>query len=110
VLAPRGRLVAITNGRDHLLELWAVVGAEDARLGRVFSFGAENGADALRPHFAHVEMREAGGSVRIADRDAIARYLRSTTAWAPLADRLPDDVPLPLVARRSNVVFVADKA
>jgi SAM-dependent methyltransferase len=110
VLESGGRLVAITNGKDHLLELWALVGAEHQRLGREFAFGAENGHELLRAHFDHVEMRDAGGMVRVADRDAIVRYLRSMEAWAPLADRVPDDVALPVVARRSNVVFVAEKA
>ena len=38
---------------------------------------------------------------------AIVRYLQSPETWAPYADELPGGLALPLVARRSNVVFVA---
>ena len=109
VLRRGGRLVAITNGHDHLLELWALVGADDARLARHMPFASANGEDLLRRHFAHVEVRDASGTVTIEERDAIVRYLRSSKTWAPFADRLPEDLALPLVARRSNVVFVATK-
>jgi SAM-dependent methyltransferase len=109
VLRRGGRLVAITNGKDHLLELWQLVGAGDERGARDFAFGAENGEEALRRHFSHVEMRDAGGTVTISSRDAVARYIGSTNAWKHLVDRVPADLVAPVVARRSNVVFVADK-
>jgi SAM-dependent methyltransferase len=109
VLAPGGRLVAITNGKDHLLELWQVVDAGGQRLARDFAFGAENGAEALQRHFSRVEMREAGGTVTIPSRDAVVRYVGSTQAWRHLVDRVPAQIDVPFVARRSNVVFVADK-
>lgn len=107
VLEPGGMLVAITNGHDHLLEMWQAVGAGDLRVSRDVAFAAENGAEALRPHFARVECIDAGGTVTIENRDAIVRYLGSTEAWKDLT--VPDDVDLPIVARRSNVVFVATK-
>lgn len=110
VLRPGGRLIAITNGKDHLLEVWQLVGAAGARLGREFSFGKENGAAILDRHFERVEMRDASGTVTIASRDAVVRYLSSTEAWKHLVAHVPADVLVPLVARRSNVVFVADKA
>jgi SAM-dependent methyltransferase len=107
VLAPNGRLVAITNGKDHLLELWRLVGAEGSRLARDFAFGAENGEEALRRHFRHVEMRDAGGTVTVDDRDAVVRYLGSMDAWSHLVDRVPAHFES-FDARRSNVVFVAE--
>lgn len=109
VLVPGGRLVAVTNGEDHLLELWQLVGAADSRIARDFAFGAENGEEILRRHFRQVELRDAGGTVAIEDRDAIVRYVGSTAAWRHLADRVPEDIDVPFVARRSNVVFVATK-
>jgi len=109
VLAPGGRLVAVTNGHDHLLELWALVGADEARVARQMTFAAENGAELLRQHFPRVTVRDAGGTVTIRDRDVIIRYLRSMETWAPFGDELPAVLLLPIVARRSNVVFVADK-
>ena len=107
VLRDGGRLVAITNGRDHLFELWDAVGALDARAGRDLSFAAENGDEALQTHFAEVEMRDSSGTVTIDNRDAIVRYVGSTAAWKSIA--VPDGLDLPLIARRSNVVFVATK-
>jgi hypothetical protein len=68
---------------------------------------AENGANALRRHFARVEVRDAGGSVVIRARDAIDRYIRSIKAWAPFAERLPEKLEAPLVATRATSVFVA---
>lgn len=108
VLAPGGRLVAITNGKDHLLELWKLVGADHLRLAREFTFGAENGEKILGRYFAEVEVRDAHGTVQVASREAIVRYLSSTEAWRPFVERVPDDVA-PFSARRSNVVFVATK-
>ena len=109
VLRAGGRLVAITNGRDHLLELWDVLGVREERLARQITFSAENGEASLRRHFDRVEVRDASGTVTIRDRAAVLRYLHSAETLAPLVERLPDVVPLPLVARRSNVVLVADK-
>ena len=108
VLREGGRLAAITNGRDHLLELWDAVGASEARAGRDLSFSAENGEEALRRHFTEVETRDSSGTVTIDSRDAIVRYIGSTTAWKSIT--VPDELELPLIARRSNVVFVATKA
>jgi SAM-dependent methyltransferase len=109
VLRPGGRLVATTNGQDHLLELWDVVDAADSRLARDFAFGAENGEAILRRFFPSVEMRDASGTVRVAEPDSIVRYLDSVEAWKHLVDRVPAEI-VPFTARRSNVVFVAEKA
>jgi SAM-dependent methyltransferase len=109
VLRSGGRLVAITNGKDHLLELWELVGAGESRLARDFAFGAENGADVLRRHFLRVEMRDAGGTVKLGGRDAVVRYIESMEAWRHLVDRVPANIDPELTARRANVVFVADK-
>src|SRR5881409_966954 len=53
VLRPGGRLVAATNGLTHLAELWSLVGRD--RSSEPLRFFAENGAEALAPHFANVE-------------------------------------------------------
>ena len=108
VLRSGGRLVAVTNGRDNLLELWELVGAAEERLGRKQVFSAEDGADALARHFAEVAARHAGGTVTIQDRDAIVRYLHSAESWRRFAEDVPSEVQ-PFVARRTAVVFVATK-
>lgn len=107
VLAVGGRFVAVTNGRDHLLEMWQAVGAAELRASRQLSFAADNGTALLSRHFAHVELRDASGTVTVENRDAVVRYVGSTAAAKHIA--VPDDLELPLVARRSNVVFVAEK-
>jgi SAM-dependent methyltransferase len=107
-LRPGGRLVAVTNARDHLLELWRSVGADEARIARDLAFGAENGEAALRRHFATVELRDAGGTVEVESRAAVVRYLESTAAWSSFAQLVPEDLSAPFTARRSNVVFVAE--
>jgi SAM-dependent methyltransferase len=107
VLRPGGRLVAVTNGRDHLIEVWRLVGAAALRADREMTFSAENGAVALRRHFRQVQVRDAGGSVVIHERDAIDRYIRSIKAWAPYAEKLPARLEKPLVATRATSVFVA---
>jgi len=69
---------------------------------------AEHGEAALRRHVDHVH--DASGTVTIADRAAILRYLRSGETLAPWVELLPAHVSPPLVARRSDVAFVADAA
>jgi len=108
VLGPGGRLVAVTNYRDHLIELWRLTGAGDARLAREMRFGGEIAGAALARQFGRVESRDASGAVRIAERDAIVRYVRWSREWRAFADLVPNEISLPFVARRSTVVFVAD--
>ena len=105
VLRRGGRLVAVTNGADHLAELWHLVGVDRIPL----TFGRENGEEALRRHFRNVDVRGADGTVTLADAAAVRRYLASSDRGKPYVDLVPE-LDTPLVARRSNVVFVADKA
>ena len=104
---PGGRLVAVTNGRDHLIEIWRLVGAGALRADRELTFSAGNGAVALGRHFRRVEVRDAGGTVVIHERAAIDRYIRSIETWAHLAEKLPAQLERPLVATRATSVFVA---
>jgi SAM-dependent methyltransferase len=104
VLRPGGRLVAVTNAVDHLLEVWQLVGADHMPL----PFGAENGEEALRRHFARVERRDVEGTTTFPHASAVRGYLGSFERGVPLARSVPAVVP-PLVARRRVAVFVADK-
>ena len=104
VLRRGGRLVAATNASDHLQEMLDLAGIDDFD----FSFRAENGAGILRPHFARVETRDAGGTVTLRDADQIRTYLRSSARLRDGADRVPE-LAEPLVVRRHPVVFVAEK-
>jgi SAM-dependent methyltransferase len=107
VLRPAGRLVAVTNFADHLWEMFDLAGALEQRF--ELTFGAENAEHVLWPHFARVERREANGTVTVRDANAIRAYLRSAARLAPFAERVPD-LTRPLVARRRQAVFVAEKA
>ena len=51
VLRPGGRLVAVTNSVENLIELWSLVG-EGPRTD--YAFGRENGAETLGCRFARV--------------------------------------------------------
>jgi ubiquinone/menaquinone biosynthesis C-methylase UbiE len=105
VLGPGGRLVAVTNAIDHLHELWELAGRETSA--RAFGFRSENGEEALRRHFSYVERRDVRGWV-VMDDDAVRRYAESWDDLAPAVERLP--LAQPLRARRSNTIFVAQKA
>ena len=103
VLRPGGRFVAVTNAVDHLLEVWQLVDVQSEPL----AFGAENGEELLRRHFASVERRDVHGTTTFPDASAVRAYLGSSERGAPLARAVPAVVP-PLVARRRVAVFIAD--
>ncbi len=107
VLRPGGRLVAATNGLDHLGELWSLVGRDRRRENRCFF--AETGEEPLRRHFAWVERRDVSGAIEFAGPDAVRGYILASVAHKHLADRVPE-FDGPLRATRVNVVFVAGKA
>jgi SAM-dependent methyltransferase len=102
VLRPGGRLVAITNGRRGLAELYDLVGG--ARFDS--SFSSENGGEQLERHFARVDRVDLEPTAYFADRAAAAAYL-ATLGREELAARLPE-LHEPLVVRGHTTVFVAD--
>jgi len=106
VLRPGGRLVAATNGNDHLVELLALGGQTRWDL----PFSAESGAKVLSRHFSSVERRDARGTVTFRDIAMVQDYFGSSERLAPAIERLPGSLEQPLVARRTPVVFVATKA
>ncbi len=100
VLRPQGRLVATTNSRDTLPELWDLLGGKPNS-----TFNAENAEGALLRHFTIVERRDVRGTVTFADREAAHRY--ASTLAAASADELPD-FEGPLVCSRHAAVFVCE--
>jgi SAM-dependent methyltransferase len=102
VLRPGGRLVAATNGRDHLRELYDMLGAPPAHI----EFAGENGDSPLRRHFASVERREAQGHLLFPSRDAAQAYV---DAGLSIRGTLPP-IEGPIRVRRTPVVFVAETA
>ncbi len=100
VLRDGGRLVAATNSRDTLPELWGLLGGKPES-----TFSAENGEWALLRHFTIVERRDVRGTVTFPDREAAHRYVST------LASAAADDLPFfdgPLVCSRHAVVFVCE--
>jgi SAM-dependent methyltransferase len=103
VLRPSGRLVAITNGREHLSELWRAVGAKYDEP----PFSVENGAELLRGHFSTVERHLTATHATFSDRESAAAYLNSIDR-GDLTGRL-GRTKWPLRANGSTAVFVAVK-
>src|SRR5438874_1228904 len=100
VLKPGGRLVAVTNGADHLQELWELAGRPSSV--RRFTFRGENGEEALRPHFRAVARHDAHGWLTM-DTDTIRRFAASWDELASLVTAGPFDRPL-RVRRHSTVL------
>jgi SAM-dependent methyltransferase len=100
VLRPGGRLVAVTNGRDHHRELYELLDREPPEA----SFSAENGEELLGRHFGSVEARDASGTVRFPDRAAAQAFV---DAMIVLDGTLPA-FDGPLVCSRRTSVFVAE--
>ena len=103
VLTPGGRLVAVTNSREHLREFADLLGIERV----AYSFSAENGEEQLRRRFESIERREAYGWVVFPSRREAQEYLDHAIVWK--GRQLPP-FDEPLRVPRAPVVFIADKA
>jgi SAM-dependent methyltransferase len=103
VLEPGGRLVAVTNGADHLSELFDLVGGR----AWVSNFSAEDADRILPEYFARVERRDAHGWLVFPDAEAAQRYIDSLVLQQ--GSRVPP-VDGPIRARRTPSIFVAEKA
>jgi SAM-dependent methyltransferase len=102
VLRPNGRLVTVTNGRNHLQELKDLLGVTRA----ASTFDAEDADRLLSNHFSHVEKRDAAGWLVFPSRAEAQHYVDSTVIFA--GRRLPP-FDGPFKVRRAPVVFVAHK-
>lgn len=106
VLRPGGRLVAVTNSRYHLIELRELVGSGPSLL----SFNRENGEELLARQFASVRRLDIDGQLTFATRADVEEYVRASIAMSPFAANLPAEIEEPLLVRRANSIFVAEKA
>jgi len=86
VLRPSGRLIAATNGDDHLAEIAALLGELAAawpgvRVDRPhrLSFTLENGAAKLREGFREIVRFDRGDVLVVDDADVLTRYVLSMT-------------------------------
>ncbi len=105
VLRPGGCLIATTNSERHLSELWALADQERWEL----PFTAENGAGALRRHFAAVEAMAVEAWVTVADAEAVRSYISRSPSRSHLASRV-GDLPGPLRTGARACIFIANKA
>jgi SAM-dependent methyltransferase len=104
VLRPGGRLVAVTNSRDHLAVMWQLVGGRRLES----SFSRENGEEQLLRRFPRVERRDVETRAVFRDRQTVVDYV-STLADASVAARVPE-LEGPYEAQGVSTVFVADKS
>jgi SAM-dependent methyltransferase len=74
VLRPGGLFVAVTNGDEHTADLRREAGGGPV----VTAFSTENGAAALRRHFAEVEQEDVATRAVFEDHAAAAAYLATT--------------------------------
>lgn len=103
VLKPGGRLVAVTNGREHLRELRDILGAFPP--GNLTDGFAD---ELLSRHFVGVECRDASGWINFPNRKEVENYVEaSRTLWER---DLPESFDGPLRVRRAPLIFVAEKA
>ena len=100
VTRPGGRLVAVTNSEQHMLELRAVAG--QAAWERTFT--RENGAESIGRHFVQVERRDADGWITIDDDEVVRAFVASLDADDAVE---PGPYDLPLRSRRQTSIFVA---
>jgi SAM-dependent methyltransferase len=103
ILRPGGRLVAATNGRDHLRELYELIGAAPVQS----RFNSANAERALLRHFRSVERVDARGWLAFPDRRAAQDYVDSLIS---VSGHVVPALDGPIRARRTPSIFVAEKA
>jgi SAM-dependent methyltransferase len=100
VLRPGGRLVAVTNGNQHMEEVRRLAG-EWAWQRR---FRREEAVEALERHFSRVERRDVDGWATI-DPDGVQRWVESLGTGQGSLPQLVDE---PVRARISCAILVAE--
>jgi SAM-dependent methyltransferase len=103
VLAPGGRLVAVTGSVRHIEELRELFGA---LRGFEKQFNAENGESILRRHFRDVERTDTEVVAVVEERETLEAYRRSLSYETR---PLPDDIALPFRVHGRGAIFVATR-
>jgi SAM-dependent methyltransferase len=104
VLAPGGRLVAVTNSVRHIEELRGLFGTLLPEYER--QFNSENGEPVLRRHFADIERTDTELVAIVGDREKLEAYRQSLTYPT---EPMPEDVSLPFRVHGRSTIFVAAK-
>jgi SAM-dependent methyltransferase len=105
VVRPGGRLVAVTNGVEHMGELAELLHVQPMM--RSASFRCDNAPELLGRHFDRVERRHAGGWVVFPAREEAQAYVDSTAVLSGPGRELPP-FEGPIRVRRSACVLVAE--
>jgi SAM-dependent methyltransferase len=100
VLRPTGTLLAATNGRGHMRELWQMeeqallrlgiapqtvtAHLERARAARAHSFGLETGAEWLRRAFSDVRLERYPDALEVTEVEPLVAYLVSLWSLAQI--------------------------
>jgi SAM-dependent methyltransferase len=106
VLRPDGLLVAVTNGAEHLRELYRLLDAKQDGL----TFNRENGEQALRRYFTRVDRRDIDDWIVFPSRKPVVTYLESSFGLRAAAENVPRQLPVPFRVRRAVSVFTAETA
>jgi len=89
VMTPPGTFLAVTNGPDHLQELWDlhedVTGTRPPLVSDRFDL--DNGTAALRAHFATVTVHHFSGTVAVPDASLVREYYASLQHFAGIDGR-----------------------
>jgi len=80
-------LVATTNGRRQLVEMWTLVGRDLAERDRLFF--CETGAASLREHYREIETIDVSGTIEMTAAD-MRSYVGHSVAHKHLVERVPD--------------------
>jgi ubiquinone/menaquinone biosynthesis C-methylase UbiE len=100
-------LVATTNGREHMAEMWQLVG-RDRWTETADLFMVENGAVYLSHHFDSVRTIDLPVTIEMTAGD-MRRYVGNSVAHRHLAERVPEFEGTREVTA-STAVFVASRA
>jgi SAM-dependent methyltransferase len=107
VLAPGGRLVAVTNAVEHLRELRELLGLPVEE--RHTPFSDRDAEELLRRHFDRIEVRDAAGAIRFPSRAEVIRYVEASRTLFGQSPEVPA-LEGEFVVRTRPIVFVAHKA
>jgi SAM-dependent methyltransferase len=102
VLAPGGRLVAVTGSTRHIEELRELYGTVLPEFEK--QFNAENGEEILRRHFGDVERTDTEVVAIVDHRETLESYRQSLSYETR---PLPDEIPLPFRVHGRTTIFVA---
>lgn len=106
VLRPGGRFAAATLADENMSDLWDFLGSPRERR---LTFSTANGAAQLEPFFAHVEAREAEGTIAFTSPEDMRQFVAANMTRAHLAAVVPEFTE-PVPVRTHHTIFVADKA